>query len=99
MSDQIGVFKDKQHLFNFTSFEKTARICLLQPNIEEKKNYQKLELMVSLNNHIQSMFAGCINVFPLLTCKEYIFQYSVREFYQDRLEIKKKNYNILISSN
>ena len=46
--------------------------------------------MVSLNNHIQSMFAGCINVFPLLTCKEYKFQYSVREFYQDSLRNKKK---------
>ena len=36
MADQIGVFKDGQHWFNFTIFEKTARVCLLQTKIEEK---------------------------------------------------------------
>ena len=31
----------------------------------KKKTYPNLELMVPLNNHIQSTITGCINVFPL----------------------------------
>ena len=55
------------------------------------KNYPKLELVVPLYNHIQSMITGCINVFPLQIFNENKFQYSVREFYQDQIRNKKNS--------
>ena len=64
MADQNGVFKDKQHWLNFTSLERLQEFVKYSLKIETK-NYPKLELVVPLNNHIQSMITGCINVFPL----------------------------------
>ena len=44
---------------------KDCKSLLIEKKKKKKKNYPKLELMVPLNNHIQSMITGCINVFPL----------------------------------
>ena len=45
------MFKDTERWFNFTSFERLQEYVYYSLKIE--KNYPKLELMVSLNNHIQ----------------------------------------------
>ena len=44
---------------------KDCKSLLIEKKKKKKKNYPKLELMVPLNNHIQSMITGCINVFSL----------------------------------
>ena len=50
---------------NIGSTSQASKDCKsLFSTASKLKNYPKLELVVPLNNHIQNMITGCINVFP-----------------------------------
>ena len=58
---------------------KNAKNIFMQ--LQDLSTCPKIKLMAPLNNHMQNMFVGCIDVSLLYSCKEQILQYSQREFY------------------